>query len=618
MKKGWLLLIVVVLCMMTMPVSCDKAAPGGLEYHPQGDGTCSVKGTNCQGDVVIPEVSPNGEAVTHIWGFFDCDGMQSVTVPASVTSINSESFAECPELKSITVVEDNPIFHSENNCIIETASDTLIAGCQTSTIPDYVTIISAGAFNGCEGLKSLTIPVSVTEIGSNALCNCPDLQSIKVEKDNPVYHSQDNCLIETETNILILGCKNSKIPDYILKIGHGAFAGCVELKTVKIPDGVTEIGARAFENCTRLKKIHIPASVENMYFGAFNGCSGLNSITVAKENTVFYSVDDCLIIKSSGMMMLGCKNSKIPKDVTIIGQLAFGGCTGLKKVTIPDSVTEIGSEAFCGCTGLKKVTIPDSVTNIWEGAFKDCTSLKSMTIPDGVSIIEGWTFEGCSGLKSITIPDSVTRIGQRAFLGCSSLEGVTISNSITEIGLDAFTDCTKLIEVKDGVHIVDGWIVGYGEVASCVTLSEIRGIGEYAFDNCANLTEISLEGSFTVIGRHQFSHCTNLTKVTIPQGVTEIGEYAFSRCTALEQIRIPEGVIRIDEGVFLGCSALEKVTIPDSVTSLGEHIFLDCSKLKNIYYTGTEEQWANFNIETVASNDGLAHAKIHFNSVPKD
>ncbi len=594
MKRVLCLLIVMLLTMSAL-VSCDKDSSCELEYYSRGDGTCSVKGTNCQGEVVIPDISPNGEAVTHIWGFFECDGLQSVTIPASVTSINGGAFAGCPDLKSIMVAEDNPNYHSKNNCIIETESNTLIAGCKTSIIPDYVISIGESAFEGRVGLKNITIPASVTNIERYAFINCPDLNKIIVEEENPVYHSQDDCLIETETRILVLGCKKSEIPDDILKIGRGAFAGCTELKTVNIPNSVIEIGARAFENCSRLKKIHIPASVQNMYFGAFKGCSDLSSITVAEENTVFYSVEDCLIITSSGIMMFGCKNSKIPDSVTTIGTMAFSGCTGLKSVTIPNSVTEIGGDAFEGCTGLKEVTIPDSVIEISSGAF-----------------------EGCAGLKEVAIPNSVTSIGGGAFSGCTGLKSITIPNSVTEIGYEAFTNCTGIIEVKDGVHLVDGWIVGYDETVSSVSLSEIRGIGQYAFQHCVGLTDMVLSGSFTTIGDFQFDGCTNLTEITLPQGITSIGQAAFIHCSSLEQIDIPEGVAYIGKSAFSGCSALRQITIPGSVTSLGEHMFTDCMSLKNIYYTGTEEQWASYNISPVASNDGLARATIHYNYVPEE
>ena len=172
---------------------------------------------------------------------------------------------------------------------------------------------------------------------------------------------------------------------------------------------------------------------------AFYGCSGLTSITIPNSVTTlgekaFYN---CSSLKSA----------TIGESVEKIGNSAFYGCSDLKSITIPNSVTAIGDRAFCDCSSLKSVTIGDSVTAIGWCAFYRCSSLTSVTIPDSVTAIGDHAFYGCSSLTSVTIPDSVTAIGVGAFLGCSSLTSVTIPDSVTAIGYRAFYDCSKLIEV---------------------------------------------------------------------------------------------------------------------------------------------------------------------------
>ena len=317
-----------------------------------------------------------------------------------------------------------------------------------------VTSIDDYAFDRCNSLTSITIPDSVTRIGDSAFIAYSSLISITVDSENPVYHSAGNCLIETETKTLIMGCNNSMIPtdgsvtsigssaffgcdaltsitipDSVTRIGNWAFLGCSALTSVTIPDSVTYIGDRAFESCSSLEDIVIPDgvtrigynafagctnlaanlviphSVAHIGWGAFDGCGSLASITVDSENPVYHSAENCLIETERKTLIKGCNNSVIPTDgsVTSIGDSAFELCNSLTSITIPDSVTSIGDSAFFGCSSLTNITIPDSVTRIGGDAFAYCTNFSSVTIPKGVTHIGDSAFRDCSGLASITV-----------------------------------------------------------------------------------------------------------------------------------------------------------------------------------------------------------------------
>lgn len=148
-------------------------------------------------------------------------------------------------------------------------------------IPNSVTNISKAAFFCCASLTRITIPDSVTNIGEWAFAGCESVSSIIVEKGNPVYHSEGNCLIETATKTLIVGCYNSVIPDdgSVTSIGFRAFAGCKNLKTLTIPDSITSIGYEAFSGYCGLTSITIPNSVTSIGEWAFAFCESLTSIT---------------------------------------------------------------------------------------------------------------------------------------------------------------------------------------------------------------------------------------------------------------------------------------------------------------------------------------------------
>ena len=235
--------------------------------------------------------------------FSRCYSLTSVTIGNSVTNIGRRTF--CYSLMSVIVESGNTVYDSRENCnaIIETASNTLIAGCQNTIIPNSVTSIGEYAFYACHPLTSITIPNSVMSIGDYAFQYCSSLTSIN-------------------------------IPNSVTSIGDYAFSGCYSLTSIIIPNSVTSIG-----------------------HSAFSGCSSLTSMVVESGNSTYDSRENCnaIIETASNTLIAGCQNTIIPNNVISIGVQAFCGCS-FTSFTIPNSVTSIGNFAFAECTALDSVT----------------------------------------------------------------------------------------------------------------------------------------------------------------------------------------------------------------------------------------------------------------------
>ena len=264
----------------------------------------------------ITECTIDGNTKTIVGGaFYNCQGLTSIEIPDSVTSIGDEAFGNCSELErviigaGVTELKDNVFSGCRGLRLIATLDKvTSIGGLAFGNyskltsieIPTCVTSIFPKAFSVCSSLTSVAIHKSVNDIANSAFESCSSLETITVNSNNTVYNSKDNCnaIIKTSTKTLIAGCKNTKIPDSVTSIGDSAFLGCSGLTSVTIGAGVTSIGGFAFKNCRGLTSITIPSSVKTIGNSAFESCSGLMSVT-------------------------------IPNSVTSIGSWAFSGCYNL-------------------------------------------------------------------------------------------------------------------------------------------------------------------------------------------------------------------------------------------------------------------------------------------------
>ena len=486
------------------------------------------------GSCVTSITIPNSVTSIEEFAFLECKNLTSIFIPSSVTDIGERAFDSCVSLESIVVEPSNPVYDSRNNCnaIIETATNTLIAGCKNTIIPDGVTSIGVGAFSYCKNLVSITIPSSVTSIGFWAFGWCDKLASITIP-DSVTTVGDCAFLMNPWLDNLPAG------PIYINTVLYGYKGEMPQNTQITVRQGTLRISSSAFSQCKNLISVTIPNSVTSIGHDAFEDCN-LESIVVEPGNPVYDSRNNCnaIIETETNTLIVGCKNTIIPNGVTCIGDLAFWGCKDLASIDIPNSVTSIEYDAFFGCAGLTSIVIPNSVTSIGKNAFCSCKSLASLTIPNSVISIGESAFDG-SGLTSIIIPDGVTSIGEGAFGGCNNLRQITVAPGNPTY--DSRNNCNAIIEAATNTLIAG--------CQNTIIPDGVTSIGASAFSDCENLTSIAIPNSVISIGECAF-YGSGLTSIIIPDGVTSIGESVFDDCESLMSITLPASIEEIGKAML--------------------------------------------------------------------
>lgn len=417
----------------------------GLLLAPNADGWTVLGGETGLTEIVVPDEHAGLPVTAIAAGAFKGGAAETLTVGANVTAIGGGAFADCKKLTSVTLPAGlteigvapfkncGRLTDAELPAGALAALDTLAlrrvtlnggaelpayafadcASLERVTLPDGLTAVGADAFRGCKSLAYVSLPDSLAKVGCGAFYNCGAGAEVRFRGEledwcditfgdaaaNPLGCAAEAYFADEPLTALTIPSSVTAVGNYAFSgykpltsvnfhdglesIGASAFCGCTALTGVTLNDGLTAIGASAFAS-SGLTALTLPAGVAYLGASTFASCPDLADISVAAGNTAYYAAGDCLFERASDKLILGCKNSVIPSDVTEIGAYAFAGCTA-ETLTLPAGLTTIGDRAFYNCGGVRRFTVPRGVTAIGKSAFERCGSLLNLTLetPDG-------------------------------------------------------------------------------------------------------------------------------------------------------------------------------------------------------------------------------------------
>ena len=629
---------------------------GGYEFYIK-----SFAAANCPKlkNVDLVGVSEIGDVA------FAGAALESIRIWWGIEKIGNQIFMGCKNLTEIKVDENNEYYDSRDNCnaIVETKTNTLIMGCNASTIPNTVTTIGRYAFQDCENLAVEHLPTSVVKVGANAFDYTPlyPLDKEPAEGAHYIdhilykYYSTDYdtpkelVVKEGTLGIAEYACAGIKfssltLPSSLKCISAGAFTD-TQLSQLSLPASVERIEEYAFSN-SALTNVTIPENVKYVGKGAFEGNS-FTSITwnaidceteIVEGGSIWSSVFGGLYSLKS--FTFGNTVKTIPNS--LCGGLGYDIEEGIE-ITLPNSVEKIGHRAFDG-SGIKTITIPENVKSIEKNAFGSCYNLSQVTLGGNEDSIHPEAFRGTPWWNSYyenlsdgpiylgksligykgEMPENTTLVVKEGTTAIAdyvfnyenrpeNLVAITFPESLEEIGNNSFRDCVNLKEVT---------------IPKAVTK-----VGEYAFDarylekvtwnavNCESLKENEWENSIHIFGdsfeENSISRfilgteveripnylcygMTNVEEITLPSTLKSVGESAFMNCS-IKEIIIPENVDSIYSNAFRGCK-ISEVTIPEGVTYVGGGAFYDID-LTNVTWNAIN---ASTNIEVTEENPGTS------------
>ena len=518
----------------------------------------------CAGCTSLEQVTiPEG--VTTIESYaFDKAAIDGVMLPASLKNLGTGAFRECSQLEAFGVNPSNRQYMASDGVLYSVDKQTLVAypAGRPDTdfvVPDHVTNLGNGAFQGAAYLETVTIPCGVTAIGASAFSGSAALQKV-------LFEDAENSQLKT--------------------VGGFAFFQCKSLTDAWLPDSVTDIDADAFYGCSSFTadKIHIPASLTHMGGTVFGGTPALKNMAYVNNMKQIRG----WLLEYRYDSFFGSKVT-VPDGIIGIAAHVFAEQPELTAVHIPASVRYIGEEQFTpdydGNTSLTTITVDSA--NAWYTATdgvlynKDKTSLlcypgakadAAFAVPDTVKTIDEYAFYYNQLLTEVTLPEGLEVIASSAFSNCKKLQSPQFPSTLTTIEWSAFASCEAMKTLSLPDHL---------ESVNC-----------YAFNGTG----------YSMADENWENGCLVNNGWLLQVWMEE----------PTEQIQLARGIEHLADYVFSGCGDddIQAVILPDTLRSIGRQAFVSLNALTDVYFEGSADDWNKVQVDE--ENDALFSAELHF------
>ena len=569
-----------------------------------------------------------GETLVNRGAFQGLQNLQTLTLTASVRNISTGILADCPNFKKLVIpFVGSTVDNQTNACWLFRYN--------TQSLPTGSPYYKVGEYDVPKTLNSIEITKTNT-VATGLFFNLSSLQEVIIDytgenqtfngeifRNNgslkrlvvpfvgwhnyiwyPTWPASGWSWWSEDKNVRnslcwLFSTTPSSAPEYANVNFCAGNEYHREIRTHYIPNALEEVeitnakilGVWALRGFSKVKRIIVSNSPSCIQYQAFGGCNSLEELEVpylgydgnAKGlNGVEYSLGH-YFGKVTGNSYVAMHDYRIPYSLTTvrvrdntlkISDYAFYGCSSLTSIELTGRVGELGYACFYGCVTLGHLTTPNAYyTEVPDYAFYNCQTLDSLYIDD----------------RNYFIPNTVEVIGNYAFANTSI--GTIDFTKYRKIGNYAFQNCLQLTSVNVTPNVK---AIGTAAFSGCSNIKTAQLsqnlVAPYLFSNCTSLTSINLEGVTTNIPDGLFYNCTSLTSegLTMPQGNKTIGASAFFNCKSLTSFILGPSTTTIGKAAFQNCKGLSMLRIPNSVVDIAEAGWYGCND--NFYFTVLQQE----------------------------